>query len=131
MRMMKATGLLFGAALLFSSGAIAGEANKGSLRLSDNVVVDGKAINSGNYKVEWDASGPTVQVTILRNNKTVATLTAHVTEQPAPNVQDGYSTVTEPDGSRALTAIYPGGKRLSLRFDQTQASPQSAGSAAN
>jgi hypothetical protein len=131
MRMMKATGLLFGAALLFSSGAIAGEANKGTLRLSDNVVVDGKSINSGDYKVEWDGSGPTVQVTLLRGKQTVATFSAHLTEQAAPNQQDAYSTTAEPDGSRALTAIYPGGKRLALKLDQTQAGQQSTGSAAN
>ncbi|HTC66873.1 MAG TPA: hypothetical protein VK685_07045 [Candidatus Acidoferrum sp.] len=117
--------MLFGSALLFSSAALAGGNNKGKLDLTDKIVVDGKAIEPGNYRVEWDGSGPAVQVQILQGKQTVATLSAHVTEQASPNPQDAYSTAAGPDGSRALTAIYPGGKRLALEFDQNAASPQS------
>ena len=47
---------------------------------------------------------------------------AHLTEQASPNLQDAYSTASEPSGARSLTAIYPGGKRLALQVDQNQAS---------
>ena len=117
--------MLFGSALLFSSAALAGGNNKGKLELTDKIVVDGKAIEPGNYRVEWDGSGSAVQVQILQGKQTVATLSAHVTEQASPNPQDAYSTAAGPDGSRALTAIYPGGKRLALEFDQNAAGPQS------
>ncbi len=125
MKMSRISIMLFGSALLFSSAALAGGNNKGKLELTDKIVVDGKAIEPGNYRVEWDGSGPAVQVQILQGKQTVATLTAHVTEQASPNPQDAYSTVDGPGGSRALTAIYPGGKRLALEFDQNAASPQS------
>jgi hypothetical protein len=125
MKMSRISTLLFGSALLFSSAALAGENNKGKLELTDKVVVDGKAIERGDYRVEWDGSGPAVQVKILQGKQIVATLSAHVTEQANRNPQDAYSTATEPDGSTALTAIYPGGKRLALEFDHSATSQQS------
>jgi len=125
MKMSRISIMLFGSALLFSSVALAGQNNRGKLALTDKVVVDGKAIEPGNYRVEWNGSGPAVQVTILQGKETVATLSAHVTEQANSNPQDAYSTATEPDGSRELTAIYPGGKRLALEFDHNAAAQQS------
>jgi hypothetical protein len=117
MKMSRVSILLFGSALLFSSAALAGENNKGKLHLADKVVVDGKAIEPGDYAVEWDGSGPAVQVKLLQGKQTVATLSAHLTEQTDRNAQNAYSTAAEPDGSRELTAIYPGGKRVALEFD--------------
>jgi hypothetical protein len=125
MKVSKVLSLLFGAALLVSSSAIAGETNKSSVRLDDKVVVEGKSLDTGKYTVEWSGSGPTVQVTILRGKQTVATLSAHLTEQANANLQDAYSTTAEPDGSRALTAIYPSGKHFALQLDQNQTSQQS------
>jgi len=122
MKMSRISILLFGSALLFSSAALAGETNKGKLHLADKVVVDGKPLEPGSYGVEWDGSGSAVQVKLLRGKQIVATLPAHLTEQADQNPQDGYSTATEPDGSKALTAIYPGGKRLALEFDHGTAS---------
>jgi len=122
MKISRALTFLFGAVLLFSSAAIGGETNKGTLRLNDSVVIQGKTVNSGKYTVEWDGSGPTVQVTLLSGKQTVATFPAHVTEQASANTQDSYSTASEPNGSRSLTAIYPGGKRVALQVDQNQAS---------
>ncbi len=90
--------------------------------MSDSVVIQGKTVNSGKYTVEWDGSGPAVQVTLLSGKQTVATFPAHVTEQASPNTQDSYSTASEPNGSRSLTAIYPGGKRVALQVEQNQAS---------
>ena len=86
MKISRALTFLFSAALLLSSAAIAGEANKGTLRLSENVVIQGKALNPGKYTVEWDGSGPTVQVTLLSGKEKVATFPAHLTEQASPNV---------------------------------------------
>ena len=60
MKMSRISTLLFGSALLFSSVALAGETNKGKLRLADKIVVDGKPLEPGNYAVEWDGSGPAV-----------------------------------------------------------------------
>src|SRR5271154_682440 len=122
MKMSRVSILLFGAALLFSSATLAGETNKGTLRLDDKVVVDGKPLEPGNYRIEWDGSGPTVQVKLLQGKLAVATLPAPLTEQSSSNSQDGYGTITEPDGSKALTVIYL--KRFTLQIDQNETNPQ-------
>ena len=125
MKMSRISILLFSSTLLFSSAALAGETNKGKLHLADKIVVDGKQIQPGDYGVEWDGNGSAVQVKLLQGRQTVATLSAHLTDQADRNRQDAYSTSTEPDGSRELTVIYPGGKRLALEFDHSAAGPQS------
>jgi hypothetical protein len=124
MNIAKLSTTLFGAALLFSTVAIAGESNKGTLQLNDKVSVEGKTLDSGRYNVEWTGTAPTVQVTVLRGKETVATFSAHVTEQTIVNQRNSYSTLSEPDGSKALTAIYPGGKRFTLQLEQSEARQQ-------
>jgi hypothetical protein len=116
--------VLLGAALLLSSGVFAAEANKGTLQLSDKVTVEGKSLNSGKYTVEWNGTGTAVQVTIRQGKQTVATLSAHVTEQPTPNPGDAYGTIAGTDGSRTLTTFYPAHKRFALELDQNGAASQ-------
>jgi hypothetical protein len=124
MKIAKVSVALFGAALLFSAAAVAGESNKGTLLLNDKVIVEGKTLDSGHYTVEWTGSGPTVQVTVLRGKQTVTTFSAHVTEQLMANEKNSYSTLAEPNGSKALTAIYPSGKRFTLQLEQNEARQQ-------
>ena len=122
---------LFSAALLFSSGAIAGETNKGTLHLDSSVSVEGKTIDPGTYKVEWNGSGSDVQVTLLRGKNTVATFPAHVAEQPNANNGDAYGTATKADGTKTLTAIYLGGKKTVLEINQNGSSHQSSNPSGN
>jgi hypothetical protein len=126
MKMSRVSIILAGAVLVFSSGALAGETNKGKLHLSDKVIVEGQTVNPGEYTVEWTGTGPTVQVSLVRGKQTVATFPAHVTEQSNRNTQDAYGSSVEPDGSRSLTAIYIGGKRTTLELEQTEPSTQSS-----
>jgi hypothetical protein len=123
MKISKALTFVFGAALLFSSSAIAGGTNnKTSLQLDDKIVVDGKSVDTGKYTAEWIGTGSTVQVTLFQGKQAVATFPAHLAEQANANTQGAYSTTTAPDGSKALTAIYPGGKHLVLQIAQSQSS---------
>ena len=124
MKLSKVSILLIGTALAFSSGAFAGEANKGKLHLQDKTIVDGKPLNPGNYTVEWAGTGPTVEVTLLQGKQTVAAFPAHITEQPTPNHEDAYGSAPESDGSRRLTVIYISGKRSALEVEHNQASQQ-------
>jgi hypothetical protein len=122
MKLSKISLAILGSALLFSSAALAGDANKGSLQLYEKVNVEGKALNPGKYTVTWEGTGPNVQVTVLQGKQTVATFPAHLTEQATRNTEDAYGSSAETDGSRTLTAIYPNGKRFSLEVGQAAAS---------
>src|SRR5215470_3880865 len=125
MELLKASILLVGSSLVFSSVALAGDVNKGKLHLQDKIIVDGKPLNPGYYSVEWTGTGPAVQVSFLQGKQTVATFPAHVTEQPTRNYDDAYASAKEQDGSIRLTAIYFGGKRTALELEQNQANSQS------
>jgi hypothetical protein len=116
---------LFGAALLFSSSALAKDNNKGTLKLAETVSIEGKSLNPGKYTVEWDGTGPAVQVSLVQGKDTVATFAAHLTEQATANSADAYGAATEPDGTKALTAIYLGGKHFVLQLEQAHAVQQS------
>ena len=124
MKLSKASILLIGSAVVFSSAALAGDTNKGKLRLQNKIIVDGKALNPGHYTVEWTGTGPTVQVTLLQGKQTVATFPAHITEQPTPDHDNAYGSALQPDGSSRLTTIYFGGKRTALELEQYEAGQQ-------
>jgi len=126
MKISKLSVFVFTAALLGSSAAFAGDTNKSTLKLYESTTVEGKALRPGDYKVTWEGSGPDVQVTVQQGKETVATFQAHVAEQPLRNSTDAYGSAPGPDGSRTLTAIYPGGKRISLELNPGQASNSSA-----
>lgn len=125
MKLSKLSLAFFGSALLLSSAAVAGDANKASLQIYEKVNVEGKALNPGKYTVTWDGAGPNVQVTVSQGKQTVATFAAHLTEQATRNTEDAYGSAAETDGSRSLTAIYPNGKRLSLELENKSASQPS------
>ena len=126
MKMARLTIALFGAALLCSASAFAGEINKGKLELAEKVSVDGTPLDPGIYKVEWEGSGPTVQVTLLKGKQSMATFPAHLTQQGASNSADAYGSTKEQDGSIALTAIYFSGKPYVLEVEQKTAGQQSS-----
>jgi hypothetical protein len=126
MKLSKISLSLLGAALLFSSAALANDSNKATLKLAEKLTVDGKPLDPGSYSVKWDGAGPTVQVSVIRNNQTVATFSAHVTEQSTRNTQDAYGSAIEADGSHSLTAIYPNGKHFALELEQKEANQHSA-----
>lgn len=122
MRMSRIGVSLFGAALLCSASAFAGDnANKGTLRLDDKVTVSGTALNPGQYKLEWSGDGPDVQVKVLKGHDTVATFAARVSEQKVPFKSDAYGSDAAPDGGKTLTSVYFGGKHYSLVVEPTSA----------
>jgi hypothetical protein len=113
-----------GAALLFTSSAFAADTNKGTLRPSEDVNVGGTPLRAGNYKVEWNGSGPDVQVTLHQGRKTVATFPAHLTEQKEAMTADAYGSVAQPHGQKELTAIYFGDKHYALQVEPGTAQDQ-------
>jgi hypothetical protein len=125
MKLAKLSLTILGAGVLLCSSAFAGETNKITVDVADKVNVDGKPLNPGKYTVEWTGTGANVQVTIRQGKQTVATVSAHLTEQANNNAATAYGSSTEADGSKSLTAIYVGGKKSVLELNQKSASQQS------
>jgi hypothetical protein len=121
MKMSKLSLAILGAAFVFSASAFAQSENKGKLSVPDTITVEGKQLPPGNYKVEWEGTGPNVEVKILKGKETVATAPARLVQGPTKSAVDSYAIIKQQDGSRVLTTIYFGGKNLSLEIVQSSA----------
>jgi len=120
-------GLLFGASLLLASAAFAGE--KATVKLYEDVKVDGKTLPAGEYDLSWEGTGSSVQLSIHQGKETVAMVPALVEPSKAAPASTGYSTKKESDGSKSITNVFFAGKKYSLNLDQ-QAAAASAQAAA-
>jgi hypothetical protein len=108
----------FAAALLLAAGAFAANATQGKLHVYEAVRIQGKALQPGNYKVEWNGQGPDVQVTILSGKETVATLPAKLVPTNNKNTEDGYSSAKQSDGTNDLQTIFFHGTTFELQVSQ-------------
>jgi hypothetical protein len=109
---------LLSASLLFSTSVFAAP-SKGHLDLSESVSVQGHQLAPGDYKVEWNGTGPNVQLNFLQGKETMVTVPAHVILEHIRNDGDGYAYVTEKDGQRDLTEVFFGGKDYELTIGKT------------
>jgi hypothetical protein len=124
-------GLLLGASLLLATAAFAGE--KATVKVYENVKVNGAILAPGKYELAWEGNGSTVQLSIRQGSNTVATVPAAVETAKAAPASTGYSTKTEGDGSKSVTSVFFAGKKISLNLDQqaVAASAQAAASPGN
>jgi hypothetical protein len=104
--------LLF--ALALSTAAFAGE--KGNFQISDAVQVNGTTLPAGDYVARWDGAGPTVQVNITRNGRTVATVPAKLVQLDQKVSQDAAEIHNLAGGRRELTTLQFSGKKYSLQL---------------
>ena len=116
---MKATKLftlLAGSSLLLSASAFAGNSNKKTLHLYENVTLEGQQLPPGDYKFEWSGTGPDVKVDILKGKETVASVSARIVAVPISNKVDGYSATAAKDGSHSLTTVFFSGEKYDLEI---------------
>jgi hypothetical protein len=121
-------GLLFGTSLLLASAAFAGE--KATVKVYEDVKVNGRALTPGDYDLAWEGTGANVQVSIRQHGNTVITVPASVETSKVASASTGYATKTESDGSKEITTVFFAGKKMSLNLDQ-QAATQSASNPGN
>jgi hypothetical protein len=119
-----AKSVMLGLAILLASSAFA--ATKGSLQISHPVTLNGTQLKPGDYKVEWDGSGPNVEVSILQGKNLIAKTSAKVVEMSAAPASSAAVTRTNSDGSSSLSGARFGGKKIALEFGE--ASDSMAGS---
>ena len=73
MKRLKHLAFLSAISLLFSLPAFASHKNQHSVSIYDSVKVGGTQLKPGDYKLEWQGPGPTVQVAFMQNGNTLAT----------------------------------------------------------
>lgn len=108
---------MFAAALLFAVPAFAGTVKK-SLQINETVNVKGTQLRPGNYKFEWDGSGPEVQVNIFHNGDKLATVPAHLVQENASHNQTGYALKPGPNGEQDLSQVFFSGEKYDLQLQQ-------------
>jgi hypothetical protein len=103
--------------LLFPLGALARD-NKHSVDIIDSVQVGSTQLKPGNYKVEWQGTGPVVQVSFERNGATVVTLPATLKTNDHQVTQDAVETKGSSADEKVLEEIDFGHQKEALVFDQ-------------
>ena len=105
-------------AFALSLPALAKDANSGNFDLAQTAKVGSTVLHPGHYKAEWTGPNTALQVSILRDGKTVATTQATLKQLPskAPydsvtvrNVNDHITRVDEIDfGNRTQALVLAG-----------------------
>jgi len=116
-------GLLLGLTLLLAASASA--ASKGSVSLNDDVTVSGMRLAKGNYRIEWQGTGPEVDLTFIKSGKVVTTVPARLLELNRKGEYQGYGTRKQDDGSISLTDIYFSGQKYRLAIGPESPATQS------
>lgn len=103
---------LAGVVLMLPLSALAASKNSSNVEIPDKVVVNGKQIQPGTYKVEWNGTGPNVEVSILQGHKTVAQAPARLVN--GTYEQQAIVTHQNNSGANVLDQIQLKNKELDL-----------------
>jgi hypothetical protein len=120
MKNLRYVALLSTLALLFSLSAFARDKNQHTVNISGAVQVGSTQLKPGTYKVQWQGTGPDVQVTFLKNGKTVATVPGTLKTNDREVTQDAQ-IVSGADNAanRTLDEIDFGHNKEALVFQQS------------
>jgi hypothetical protein len=118
--------LILASALVLASTAFA--ATKGSLQLGSPVLVNGTQLKPGEYKVQWEGSGPNVEVSIMQGKNVVAKTSAHVVDLDKPAPADAAVTRQNGSGPNSLAGLRFGGKKIALDMGDGGDGMQAGGS---
>jgi hypothetical protein len=91
--------------LLFPLITLARDKDEHSVDIFDVVQVGSVQLQPGNYKVEWQGTGPAVQVSFQQNGKTVVTVPATLKTNDDQVTQDGIVTEATSANTRVLEEI--------------------------
>lgn len=117
MKASRLSAVLFIAALSLPVTALAGAITKESLHLFETVKIQGKTLSPGDYRVEWDGSGPNVKLDIVQGRDTLATVPAKIVTKSTKSEQDGY-TLKNDHGNQELMSIFFNGKDFSVQIPE-------------
>lgn len=83
--------------------------------------MNGTTLPAGDYTAKWDGTGPAVQVSIVRNGRTVATVPAKLVQSEQKAADNAAEIQNGASGQRELTALHFSGKKYSLQLGSTTA----------
>ncbi len=104
--------LVMGLALLLASSAFA--SSKPTLETRESLNLNGQKLPAGSYQLQWQGTGPNVEVSFLQGKKVVATTTAHMVDRDTPAPYDSAVVTHNQDGTANLSEIRFSGKKYVL-----------------
>jgi hypothetical protein len=102
----------------FGGSAHAARDNARSVEIFDVVQIGTAELKPGHYKVEWQGTGPAVEVSFLRNGKTVVTAPGTLKTNDDQVTQDSILTQATGTGSSTLKEIDFRHLKQALVFEQ-------------
>jgi len=115
--------LVLGLALLLASSAFA--ATKAQLQLQSPATVNGTKLKPGEYKLQWDGTGPNVEVSIMKGKNVLAKVPAKLVDLPSPAQNDAAVVKNNDDGTSSLAGVRFEGKKFALDLSGSSDSMQS------
>ena len=118
--------LVVGLALLLTSSAFA--ASKANLTLNSSASINGTKLKAGEYKLEWDGSGPNVEVSILQGKKVLAKVPAKLVDLDKASNNDAAVLKEDGAGTATLAGVRFQGKKFALELGEAGDGMQSGSS---
>jgi hypothetical protein len=106
--------LTMGLAVLLASSAFA--SSKATLNLNNPTIVNGTKLKAGEYKLQWDGTGPSVEVSIMQGKNVVAKVTGKVVDLNAPAQNTAAVVRRNDDGTSTLSGARFEGKKFALEL---------------
>ena len=118
--------LVVGLALVLTSSAFA--ASKANLTLNNPTSINGTTLKAGDYKLEWDGSGPNVEVSIVQGKKVITKVPAKVVDLEKASANDAALLKQNGDGTTTLSGARFQGKKYALELGEASDGMQSGSS---
>lgn len=118
--------LTIGVALLLASSAFA--ATKGELTLLAPATVNGTNLKAGDYKLQWEGTGPDVQVSIMQGKKVITKVPAKIVDLSKPAANNAAVLNNGDNGKRELSEARFQGKKYAIRIGESNEEMQAGSS---
>jgi hypothetical protein len=118
--------VVVGLALLLASSAFA--ATKATLTLQDPATVNGAKLKPGEYKLQWEGTGPNVEVSFIQGKTVVAKVPAKVVDLSSPAPYNAALVRRNDDGTNTLNGARFEGKKLALELGESSEGMQAGSS---
>ena len=120
MKFAKCLALVATLVLLAPLAALGAKKNEHSVNIPEVVQVDSTQLKPGDYKVEWQGTGPAVHVEFLKDGKPVASTQGKLVEQTKASPYDDVVTKKMRNNQQRIEEIDFRNKRESLLIAPNQ-----------
>lgn len=108
---------VLGLALLLASSALA--ATKATLHVNNPLTVNGTKLKPGDYKLQWEGTGPDVEVSIIQGRNVVTKVPGKVVELSNVPASDATVLRHNNDGSSSLAGARFEGKKFAIEIPES------------